>query len=255
MFQSIYGDKGYYTHWTSRDQKLFSRKVDLSQESVVAIISECIEWGIFNKEKYEKFNILTSRRIQDHYATSTYKRVGVDMKKEYFMIDISEKKHINNVVSDDGNEPTIIVSDVKSTQSKVQYSKKENKEPIPPKWSEESDEYRLSLYLYNHMLLNNDRAKKPNFQSWSDSIDKMIRIDNRSVEDIKKVIKFCQNDSFWKSNILSTSKLRDKYDQLFLKMKEQNKPKEYKNPKDKPLIGAVEGSKAGKRVELELICD
>jgi len=123
MFQSIYGDKGYYTEWTTREQKLFSRKVGLDNEIVINIINECIEWGIFNKGKYEELNILTSRRIQDHYATSTYKRTGVSMEEKYLLIDVSDKKHINNLVSDDGNEATTIVSDDKSTQSKVKYSK------------------------------------------------------------------------------------------------------------------------------------
>jgi len=123
MFQSIYGDKGYYTEWTTREQKLFSRKVGLDNEIVIKVIHECIEWGIFNKPKYETMNILTSRRIQDHYATSTYIRVGVNMDKRYLLIDISDKKHINNVVTDDGNKATTDVSDDESTQSTVQYSK------------------------------------------------------------------------------------------------------------------------------------
>ena len=122
MFQSIYGDKGYYTEWTTREQKLFSRKVGLDNEIVIKIITECIEWGIFNKSKYEELNILTSRRIQDHYSTSTYKRTNVKMDENYLLIDISDKKHINNIVTDDGNTPTTKVSDDKSTQSKVKYS-------------------------------------------------------------------------------------------------------------------------------------
>jgi len=127
MFQSIYGDKGYYTEWTTREQKLFSRKVGLDNEIVVNIITECIEWGIFNKSKFEELNILTSRRIQDHYATSTYKRTNVIMDEKYLIIDISDKKHINNVVTDDGNSPTTIVTVGKSTQSKVKYSNSKEK--------------------------------------------------------------------------------------------------------------------------------
>jgi len=56
----------------------------------------------------------------------------------------------------------------------------------------------------------------------------MIRIDNREPEEIEKVIDWCQEDSFWSSNILSTSKLRDKFTQLLLKMKDKNKKKESK---------------------------
>ena len=47
----------------------------------------------------------------------------------------------------------------------------------------------------------------------------MIRIDKRKVEDIELVITWCQRDKFWYKNILSTKKLREKYDQLFMQMK------------------------------------
>jgi hypothetical protein len=64
------------------------------------------------------------------------------------------------------------------------------------------------------MRRNNPEAKEPNFQTWANEIRKMINIDKRKPEQIKNMIVWCQNDSFWKGNILSTKKLRDKYDQL-----------------------------------------
>ena len=117
MFQLIYGNKGYYTEWNTRDQKLFSRKVGIDTEEVIKIITECIEWGIFNKPKFEELNILTSRRIQEHYATTTYKRARVQMDHEHLIVDVSDKKHINKGVSDISNSPTTKVSDVESVQN------------------------------------------------------------------------------------------------------------------------------------------
>jgi hypothetical protein len=57
----------------------------------------------------------------------------------------------------------------------------------------------------------------------------MMRLDKREANDIKDVIDWCQADSFWMVNILSTNKLREKFDQLYTKMivinKPSNKPK------------------------------
>lgn len=75
-------------------------------------------------------------------------------------------------------------------------------------------ELDLAKHLYHRMLENNPEAKKPNFQVWADHVRLMIERDNRKPEQIKNMIDWCQNDSFWKSNILSTKKLRDRYDQL-----------------------------------------
>ncbi|MFL0267238.1 hypothetical protein [Candidatus Clostridium radicumherbarum] len=47
------------------------------------------------------------------------------------------------------------------------------------------------------------------------------------MEEVKQVIRFSQTDSFWLANILSPRKLREKYDQLLLKMKNDKPQKNY----------------------------
>lgn len=96
--------------------------------------------------------------------------------------------------------------------------------PSPKVFLSDSIEYRLADYLKKWLLKNNPNAKAKNcdMQKWSKQIDYMIRIDKRNPDEIKEVIKFCQTDSFWLKNILSTAKLRDQYDQLFIKMKPPN---------------------------------
>ena len=82
----------------------------------------------------------------------------------------------------------------------------------------DSEEVRLVQYLFSKILENNSKAKKPNEQVWAKQIDLMLRVDKRTPEDIQSVIDWCQDDEFWKCNILSTAKLREKFDQLYLKM-------------------------------------
>lgn len=85
-------------------------------------------------------------------------------------------------------------------------------------FSSDSIEYGLAYKLFSRMRSNNPKVKEPNFQVWAKHIDLMIRIDGRQIEDIEKVIDWCQRDSFWKCNILSTAKLREKFDQLYIKV-------------------------------------
>ena len=86
-----------------------------------------------------------------------------------------------------------------------------------------SDELRLAELLLEKILLRNPNHKKPNLQTWAKDIDLMLRIDSRTPEDIRRVIKWCQADTFWQSNILSAAKLRKQFDQLWLKMGEVKK--------------------------------
>lgn len=87
------------------------------------------------------------------------------------------------------------------------------------KYSEDSKEYKLSILLRDLILErdSNSRCRNANMQSWSKYIDLLHRKDNRSYEDIENIIKWSQQDNFWKSNILSTQKLREKFDTLYQK--------------------------------------
>ncbi len=113
-------------------------------------------------------------------------------------------------------------------------NKEDNKDIKDIKYSQNSIEYELSSYLYKKILENNPEHKEPNFNSWSRHIDLMIRLDKRNPDKIKEVIDWCQADNFWYKNILSTAKLRDKYDQLILNMKGNSaKPKKhFKNERE-----------------------
>jgi hypothetical protein len=59
---------------------------------------------------------------------------------------------------------------------------------------------------------------KPNLAKWSIDMDRIMRIDKRTPEQLCEVIDWCQQDKFWQDNILSASKLRDKLDRLELQM-------------------------------------
>ena len=109
----------------------------------------------------------------------------------------------------------------------------------------DSIEYRLANYLFNYILKRNPDHKKPDIQKWAKDFDLMIRLDKRNPEVIKSVIEWCQNDTSdkqdegswkgWANNILSTAKLRKKFDILVLKMQEQEGKQEKINDYQPPL--------------------
>jgi len=103
----------------------------------------------------------------------------------------------------------------------LQYGKEEGRSKsflTPHLKSWEQGELLKSL-----VLRNNPTSKTPkNLLSWVTEIDKLKRIDGKSDVDVEAVIRWCQDDLFWRSNILSGGKLREKFDQLFLKMKDSN---------------------------------
>ncbi len=59
LFQKIYSE-GYYLEWNEREQLLFSSSISADINQVVSVVFDCVKWGIFHKEMFEKYNILTS---------------------------------------------------------------------------------------------------------------------------------------------------------------------------------------------------
>lgn len=82
----------------------------------------------------------------------------------------------------------------------------------------DSEVWRLTEWLVTCMRNNNPNVKIPkDLTKWHKEMDRMLRLDKRTFIDIYNVITFCQTDSFWKSNILSVPKLREKFDTLYMK--------------------------------------
>lgn len=102
-------------------------------------------------------------------------------------------------------------------------------------YSVDSKEVELSLLLLNCIKKRAPEFKEPNLQKWAKHIDLMIRVDERPVESIKNVIQWCQQDKFWQNNVLGTAKLRLRYDQLFLKMNQNNWRPEPQSFPQKPI--------------------
>jgi hypothetical protein len=104
----------------------------------------------------------------------------------------------------------------------------------------ETCDMEMSQQLFSMILENNENAKKPNMKKWANEFRLMREQDKRTEEQIRYLIDWTQNDSFWKSNILSPSKLRKQFDQLVIRVKEDikkhnqqdRKPKAYQSLQD-----------------------
>jgi len=110
----------------------------------------------------------------------------------------------------------------------------ETPQPVKTEQPVSDGAVKLANKLKTLILHNNPGAKVPDdIKKWAIDIDRMLRIDKRAETEIESVIIFSQQDPFWMSNILSAATLREKYDKLYLRMKNQGG----KNAIDKSGIG------------------
>lgn len=102
---------------------------------------------------------------------------------------------------------------------KLENNKRPTSEPddTPTSLPDDRKDVQAVLDLLVDGLTAND-VKHNVTKKWHDQIRLMLDKDERPLEEAKAVTKFAVTDEFWKSNILSASKLREKYDQLRLQM-------------------------------------
>ncbi|MFG2046166.1 hypothetical protein ACGFIW_01880 [Micromonospora sp. NPDC048935] len=79
------------------------------------------------------------------------------------------------------------------------------------------DVERVCTYLVEWIVKNG--SKRPTISNdWRAEARRMIDLDKRSLDDIHRVTRWSQKHHFWKGNIMSIPKLREKFDQLRLRM-------------------------------------
>lgn len=95
---------------------------------------------------------------------------------------------------------------------------KDSRKPRKRVYEEDSPYLKLAHYLYKKIneeaTSEDEMTKKPEFQSWADDIRKMVELDKRPIEKVKRMIDWSQKNSFWSKNILSAKKLRAQYDRM-----------------------------------------
>lgn len=100
------------------------------------------------------------------------------------------------------------------------------------RYADDSPYMKAAVYLFGKIKERLPNKKEPNFQKWADEVRKTIELDGVTIEHYKQVLDWSQNDDFWQANILSTDKLRKKFDTIYLQMQRDNKQNAPKTNED-----------------------
>ena len=135
LFQHIYGTKGYYCEWDEDVLFVFAKRIGVGANSVSEILDTSLKKGIFNKDMYEKYSILTSEGIQQRYVEA--KRGGYErICKKYLLISIPKteengsetgvnvtKTEVNVTASTQRKLNQIKLNQIKQNQTKELFEK------------------------------------------------------------------------------------------------------------------------------------
>lgn len=105
------------------------------------------------------------------------------------------------------------------------------------RYDAENTYYKMAIYFFSRVEKVAEEAgiahliKRSNMQTWADDMRKLIEIDEVDKHLAKEVMDWVTQDSFWRTNVLSAKKLREKFMELAIKMNAEKKPAQ---PKQKP---------------------
>lgn len=186
-------------------RKQISAETGISESTVKRRLKLFEKLGILTIKSTNKFSIITLCNYK-HYQDSNFEnwpaiRTTVD----------GSQRPIKRPATD--HQLTTI----------KEFKERKNKNP----YVEGDEPLRLAALLLTEIRKNKCDFKGPaNIQAWAKEFDLMIRRDGRPPERIEQVIQWVQSDHGdgkgswrgWASNILSPGKLRQRYDELELKM-------------------------------------
>lgn len=129
----IYGGEGYFVEYNERSSLIFSNEFG-DQLSVIdtrdkkrpeiydEIVRSAIEYGIFDKEMYKKYGILTSADIQETYVRAKEKSQRVEMERRYLLLsDVKIPKNVE-LIGVYGEETPVSSPENSTKESKVKKS-------------------------------------------------------------------------------------------------------------------------------------
>ena len=244
LFRSAFGNDGYafYFILLERIYRADGAKLDLSKNIFIVglankimvsvqkfneMLETAFELEIFDLEVFQNEKVLTSKGIQKRFDKIMGERQKQRAKKS---AKTDDNQEFSPVKTDDNQEFSPVKTVGETAQRKGKRKEREikgdnNKKDMSSDSIESntsvfsSEIYMLNDKLIEKMKINNDKSKIPsNLDKWLNALKLMIETDGYTFEQVEKMIDFSQGDQFWKANILSSTKLREKAGTLVLQM-------------------------------------
>lgn len=251
LCQRAFGSEGYFYRWGFDDCASTARKMGcgIGSGTIREVVGYCLQINLFDKRVFDRWEVLTSKGIQRSYWTvasgrrdrTVYKELWLLQKEECkgvvfvpFFKDMSETNDHSQATDGDmsaTNDPVVKESKVKGNKEKS---------VAPPAelatFSSESFEMQCVDKLIQSILSQMPNAKVPaadrDKQRWAEEIGRMQRLDKREPEQITQALDYAIHSPFWKTNIRSAAKFREKFETLYLQGRERGSRPVDRKPKN-----------------------
>lgn len=182
LLNKIYGEEGYFVKWTSEVETLFAFQLNVKGQTVSECIKYLIARGFFDKDMFDKYNILTSREIQLEYLriTKQRKRVNQWHTPQYVFSDILNCQNDSEL----GENSSEMSENARSLTTEKEQSKEQSEEKQSDNKSNSESESigEMSPAMYLSQKLNKKLSnKKLQIDTTKVDIDKLCEAVSKSI--------------------------------------------------------------------------
>ncbi|HHZ7075536.1 TPA: hypothetical protein ACWLWR_000316 [Morganella morganii] len=202
------------------DNKVKSLLRTFESKGMINIESKGRKFSLISIVKYDDFqsqNCPTDVQQMSNANTSKNAPLSDVCPTDVQRLSINNNNILNTNVFND--RPRISKSSPRKAKPEAAVSS-----PKGDKWGT-ADDLKAAQWIFQLITKISPSAKTPNWSGWANDIRLMREQDSRTHSDICQMFKFANQDSFWKSNILSPAKLREKWTQLEAKRNTQGQGK------------------------------
>lgn len=202
------------------DNKVKSLLRTFESKGMINIESKGRKFSLISVVKYDDFqsqNCPTDVQRMSNANTSKNAPLSDVCPTDVQRLSINNNNILNTNVFND--RPRISKSSPRKAKPEAAVSS-----PKGDKWGT-ADDLKAAQWIFQLITRISPSAKTPNWSGWANDVRLMREQDNRTHSDICQMFKFANQDSFWRSNILSPAKLREKWTQLEAKRNTQGQGK------------------------------
>lgn len=245
LCMKAYGTEGYFYRFCDDDCASIARRMGcgIREGTVRETVDYCLQISLFDKGRFDEWGILTSRGIQRRYWCVLQKRRVKKVYREFWLLEDTEcpglvKVSFKTDLQDAQGylQDADAYSQAANKENKVKESKYNNivdasgKTDAPDARKQKQDRYsdykpsEFELWCVDYLIksllddLPNQRVPRTEAEKrkWALHIERMQRIDGLSTEQIRDTLVWAMHDGFWRTNIRSTGKFREKFQTLYL---------------------------------------
>lgn len=202
-------DKNNITFELEHDAEIIGFQLGIDQLKVQEIMHYMIDLGLFDVSQNNQIRCLKMAYRLDETTTKN-----------------PEVKAMLKALKS-GDSPEAFRSDSGNTLTRSDQTRSNNKDllvsdssPTSKKFNYDPDHLKFAELMFQKIAEVMPRAKQPNFEKWAHEIRIAVKALKIPLTDFWTVFVWANQDPFWKTNILSPSKLREKFPQLEVKAHE-----------------------------------